>query len=237
MRRAILAAIAALTIGAAPAVGYLDSSALPDSSRFVPPPPGPGSPAFAADLAAYREAERGTPAWRQAIDQLDPSSAAARRHVSCALGVTLDPATTPVTLRLLQRTLVDGDRAAGKAKQLYKRARPYAAAASAVTCDHSAKGAGSSPSYPSGYASAGWLWGLLLSRIVPERTNELLAFGAAVGDNRVACRVHYPSDVAAGRMVGSAVFAAELGNVDFMADMEAAKAEIMRARSAPAKGC
>ena len=60
----------------------------------------------------------------------------------------------------------------------------------------------------------------------PDKSAEVLARGAAIGDSRVVCGVHFVSDVEAGRRVGAAVFAAEQNAPDFQADLRAAKAEI-----------
>ena len=233
MRWSPPAALAVIFAAAAapPPQGYLEPSALPDATRFVGSPPEPGTPAFAADVAAYESAARGRggPAWVRAGEELDPWSATMREHVACAIGVALDPATTSATLRLLHRSVVDSERAVRRAKAVYRRPRPYASESGAVACDPAAKGSGGSTSYPSGSASTGWLWGLILAEAIPAQAGDALAFGASVGDNRVACRVHYPSDIAAGRMVGAAVFAAERSSPAFRADLELAKAELVRA--------
>lgn len=240
MRFGWLTAATACTLGAATAAqapaGYLDPVALPDPARFIGPPPAAGTPALAADVAAYRAAgaTKGGPAWTRAAQQLDPWNATMLEHASCAIGAVLDPAATPATVRLLHRTVMDAERTAQRAKAVYKRPRPYAAEPGPVACDPRSVGGGGSTSYPSGSAASGWLWGLLLAELRPARAGEALAFGAEIGDNRVACRVHYPSDVTAGRMVGAAVYAAERSSPAFLADVESAKREIA---AAPPKRC
>ncbi len=232
--------VAASTVAISAAVaqgmppGYLDASALPDATRFIAPPPAPGTPAFAADRAAHRAARAriGDATWKRAAEELDPSSAAMRAHVSCVIGAALDPATTPVTLRLLERLGTDAERTAGRVKALYKRPRPYTDEPGAQACDPKAKAGMGSTSYPSGYAATGWLWGFALASLAPGRRDDAIAFGASIGDNRVACRVHYPSDVMAGRLVGSAVYAAEIENPAFLADLALARAEVAKARAA-----
>src|SRR5690348_246917 len=53
--------------------GYLGRAELPDMSKVLPPPPAPGSPAFAADEAAYRDAKplHGTARWNFAARDAD----------------------------------------------------------------------------------------------------------------------------------------------------------------------
>ena len=54
-------------------------------------------------------------------------------------------------------------------------------------------------SYPSGHTAFGWAWGLILSELVPTRTNEIIRRGRAYGVSRMVCNVHWKSDVEAGR--------------------------------------
>ena len=84
-------------------------------------------------------------------------------------------------------------------------------------------------SYPSGHASRGWMIALVLSDMVPEKANALLARGRDYGDSRVVCAEHFPSDVEAGRMVGAAVYAAARADPQFASDFAAAKSELRAA--------
>ena len=61
----------------------------------------------------------------------------------------------------------------------------------------------------------------------------------AIGQSRLVCGMHYPSDVAAGEDLGRAVFAAAAAQPAFAADLAAARAEMaaLRARGATAPGC
>ena len=63
-------------------------------------------------------------------------------------------------------------------------------------------------SYPSGHATQGWAYALILASLVPEKATPILARGRAYGESRIVCGVHWLSDVAAGRLTGTAVFAA-----------------------------
>lgn len=233
------AAVAGAAIAQGLPTGYLDATALPEVTRLIGPPPAPGTPAFAADRAAHQAAggRIGDATWVRAAEELDPSSPQMRRHVSCAIGVALDPATTPVTLAMLDRLMVDAERTAGRAKALYKRPRPYTDDPTAQACDPKARPGAGSTSYPSGSATTGWVWGLALASLVPDRRDDALAFGASVGDNRVACRMHYPSDIMAGRMVGSAVYAAEIETAAYLGDLKLARAEVAKARTGNAPIC
>jgi len=216
---------------------YLRPGSLPDPRGYLPPPPQPGSPAAAADRAAYESALAGRdgPAWRQAVAQADIRSPGVRRQIMCALGARLDLTPASAVGRLMSRSGLALAQASEQAKAVWPRDRPYVGEKDAVTCDPNANFGTQSPSYPSGHAAIGWMWALMLAELAPDRSGGLLGWGAGVGDNRIACRVHYPSDVAAGRMLGAAVLARLRAEPAFRADLEAARAEIGAARAAGAK--
>lgn len=211
---------------------YLDMAALPDPTAYLQPPPAPGSPAFAADRAAYDSALAGRDgqAWKRAVSQASLRAPAVQRQLMCALGVKLDPSPAGAYGRLMLRSALTLGAASERAKAVWKRDRPYVGEAGAVTCDPDANFGPQSPGYPSGHAAIGWMWGLMLAELAPERVDRLLAWGREMGDNRVACRVHYPSDVAAGRTMGAALLARLRAEPAFRADLKAARAEIAAAR-------
>lgn len=213
---------------------YLTPDQLPDPRAYLAPPPAPGTPAFAADRAAYAAALAGKDGrgWRRAIGQARVRSPAVEGQIMCALGTKLDATPKSAFGRLMQRSAITLSQASEQSKAAWNRDRPYVGETGAVTCDPDANFGKQSPGYPSGHAGIGWMWGLMLAQLAPDRTAQLLAWGAELGDNRVACRVHYPSDVAAGRLLGAAVLARLQSDPAFQADMTAARAEIAAAKAA-----
>jgi acid phosphatase (class A) len=228
-------AVAAQPQPAAPQ-GYLTADQLPDPTAYLQPPPQPGTPAFAADRAAYEAslAGRDGPAWKRAQTQLSVRSPAVQAQLMCAIGVRVDPTPASAFGRLMQRTALTLGTASEQSKAVWNRDRPYVGEGAPVACDPELDFGAHSPSYPSGHAGLGWLWGMLLAEIAPERAAAALAWGSEIGSNRIACRVHYPSDVAAGRQLGAALYARLQGDAGFRADMAAAKAEVAAARAAGA---
>jgi acid phosphatase (class A) len=81
-------------------------------------------------------------------------------------------------------------------------------------------------SYPSGHATQGWAYALILAALVPEKATAILVRGRAYGESRVVCGVHWLSDVVAGRLTGTSTVAALMGDPTFRADLDKARAEL-----------
>jgi len=82
--------------------------------------------------------------------------------------------------------------------------------------------------YPSGHAISGYLEAFTLIAMFPEKSNAIMARADEYAHNRLVCGVHYPSDLAASRLVASAAFGYMLANPTFEADLTAARTEIRR---------
>lgn len=83
------------------------------------------------------------------------------------------------------------------AKDAVDRARPEAARA-AIELP-------TSPSFPSGHASGAFASAVTLALLVPRLRAPALALAALIAFSRVYLGVHYPSDVAAGALLGTAL--------------------------------
>lgn len=222
--------------------GYLAKEALPDGLALLPPPPAEGSAAQARDEEAAKRAlaQNGTPRWDLATQDADISFPNAAGTFSCALGAPVTEADTPHLYGLLRRSMTDAGLATYAAKDTYKRLRPFQVNKQPICSPAYQKRLEDNGAYPSGHASLGWAWALILSEIAPEQTNAILARGMAFGESRVICNVHWESDVAGGRVVGAGVVARLHAEPAFRADLEAARAELVTARArkvAPARDC
>lgn len=216
--------------------GYLAPEARPDSLALVPPPPAAESVAFALDkdtarLAQTQWAKPGSARWKQAQLDADLSFPAAAGTFSCALNAPVSEAQTPRLYMLLRRTLVDAGLATYRAKDRYNRTRPFVAThTSSCTPGEEAKLA-KDGSYPSGHSAAGWAWALVLTEVAPDRADAILARGRAFGQSRIACNVHWQSDVNEGRMVAAATVARMHADPVFEADLAAARDELAKVRA------
>ena len=222
--------------------GYLTKEEQLNSKLFVLPPPVEGSAQQAFDTAwMERMLElKGTARWDLAAEDADLSFPAAADVFSCALGLEISEVGTPALYLLLRRTLTDIGLAPYSAKNAYQRERPFMVSDTPVCTPQDEEALRKDGSYPSGHTAIGWGWALILTELVPERAEEILARGRAFGENRNICNAHWYSDVVAGQLVGAAAVARLHADEEFLAAMEAANAEIDQALSegrAPKKDC
>lgn len=212
--------------------GYLDPAQVPDSLALVPPPPAEGSAAMAADREAYGKtvAESSPERWAQAAADANLVFPASVKGFGDILGVEIDSAKTPHLAMLLQRSMIDAGLGTYKAKAHYARVRPFVAMESATCSPQDEAALRKDGSYPSGHASIGWAWALVLTEVAPEKANALLQRGRDFGESRVVCRVHWRSDVAAGRLVAAGVVALLQADPVFSAQMALARSEVAGAR-------
>lgn len=221
--------------------GYLDAPALDGLTAAVPAPPRPGSDVDLADkarsarLAALEDTDR----WLLATAHAELRPPLALQHFNCALGVRLEPQAAPQLTRLMQRLFQDADAAAEGVKARVFRARPVGDDPVRRSCQRVTEAGRRSASYPSGSSTVAVVYGEAFAALDPERAPEIRRMAHEIGQSRLVCGMHYPSDVAAGEVLGRAVFAAAADRPEFPADMAAARAELaaVRAAGASAPGC
>lgn len=211
-------------------MGYLPMNNPLRSDEFIPPPPAAGSAeqaaddAFSARLLANQDTARFELAAADA--HLGPESTAA---FSCAVGFEISQEETPYLQMLLRRTLTDLGLATYGAKNAYQRQRPFMSNQQPICTPKEEEMLRSDGSYPSGHTAIGWGWALILSDLVPDRAEQILARGIAFGESRNVCNVHWRSDVQAGMVVGSAAFARLQSNADFLEARDLARTEVSAA--------
>ncbi len=232
---AVITAVAACTEYTVSDVskGYLKPDDLPDSLIIIPPPPARGSAGLALDEEAGKKnlLLQGTLRWRLATLDADLSFPAAAKSFSCALNAPVTEKDTPKLYRLMRRVLIDAGASTAKAKNKYRRTRPYLVNKEPTCAPDQEKSLKDSGSYPSGHTAIGWAWALILSEIAPDRRNEILARGRVFSESRIVCNFHWLSDVTEGYIVGSAVVSRLHADPAFRSDLEAAASELAKIRS------
>lgn len=213
--------------------GYLNGSLIQALADAVPPPPAPGSSTDLADKArsARFKALEDSDRWLLATAHAELRPPLALQHFDCALGVRLGSASTPSLNRLMQRLFDDADAAAELVKARGFRPRPVGDDAERRPCQRVSEAGRKSASYPSGSSTVATIYGEAFAALEPQRADDVRRTAHEMGLSRLVCGMHYPSDVAAGSVLGKAVFDAAAATPDFDADLIAARAELAAVRA------
>jgi acid phosphatase (class A) len=215
--------------------GYLPEKAVVDSAALLPPPPKVGSVAAALDqdVARANLTLRGGDRWRLAAMDANLSFPEAAGVFSCSLGAAVTEQDTPRLYRMLRRVMTDAGVATFAAKDKYQHARPFMLDDQPICTPDKERSLRAQGSYPSGHASIGWAWALVLVEASPDESEAILARGRAFGESRLVCNVHWLSDVIEGRFIGAATVARLHAAPEFLADLAAARTELAAARAKP----
>lgn len=222
--------------------GYLDPKALPNSLVLIPRPPEAGSTAQLQDDEVARKtfALHGTPRFTLAEKDFDLKFSSLMSDFSCALDAQITEEAAPYLSTLLRRSVSDIGLSTYAAKNYYHRTRPFQQNHESIGVPKYQSDLEKDPSYPSGHTAIGWGLALILTEIMPDRADQLLARGRAFGESRMVVNHHWYSDVIWGRYMGAATVARLHADPTFRADMEAARAEVAAIRTkglAPAGDC
>jgi acid phosphatase (class A) len=211
--------------------GYLVLEKIPVGKDILAPPPLPGSAEFAEDETSYHKTGllKQTPRWQQAALDADISFPRAATVFSCATGKTLSKETTPHLYLVLERSTQDVLRIVSEAKKKYPKDRPFEIYKEPTCIPEQEPALKSSGAYPSGHAALGQVWGDLFSDLVPEKEAAIHRRAYEFGQSRVVCRVHFQSDVDAGRLLGTIIYARLKANPEFALDFKKVKVELERA--------
>lgn len=128
----------------------------------------------------------------------------------------------PLTSELLSKVLHDATVYIVEFKLKYPRPRPYALEPS-IKVEQQMQPPHSS--FPSGHSFGSYVNAELLSRLAPERREDLLAEAHGFAWSRELLGVHYPSDSEAGRVLASEFVKFLFENKQFVKDFEAVKNE------------
>lgn len=211
---------------------YLVAKERPDMAAILSPPPALATPSDASDQALFRSTRglKDTPRWALAAHDADAKPRSLLADFGCALGVDLGKAPPPVLDKMLHRVLGDIEVAFRTAKADVKRLRPLVGNDLPI-CVQRTPRLENTFSYPSGHATRGWTYALILAELAPDHATAILQRGRVYGESRVVCGAHWGSDVEAGRTVGAALVAALHGNAEFRVDLDQARIEIAADRA------
>ena len=208
-----------------------------DPSRLLPAPAGNGSEAQQKELAAEKLLVKTRT--QQRFEQAKWDNAHESPEAFAAvLGTGFDLAKLPATAKLLAAVMNDQAIVAGTAKEFFHRAAPVVASSVGATtykdwtCDANAKPPAekSSRAYPSGHVTMGYALAVILSALMPEKSQAILTRAADYAYSREVCGDHYHSDIEAGHALGNSLGILLLNNTALKPQMEAARTELRAAR-------
>lgn len=233
---AALVGIAAVAIAAAPGgMAFLEDGYL-SLVDVVPPAPIAQEPRGIADREIFKltRALKGSRRWDMAVADVPSDTASLMRDFSCAARINLTPLDAPKTAALLDKASRDTGRETNALKAYYKKKRPFLLDSGEI-CVARTDDLSASYDYPSGHATRGWTWALILAELLDDRAAPILARGRAYGESRIVCGVHNASAVEAGRMVAGATLAVVRTEPAYGDAVAAARAELaaLRKMSAP----
>jgi acid phosphatase (class A) len=200
-----------------------------DPVLLLPAPPGEDAPASVEGRAELRRIAGGRTPERLAQARHDDEVEDVR-SIADVLGPAFDLQRLPATARLFADLHTEESIAVKQAKAYFKRERPFHAEPALDVCDdgHDVKN-----SYPSGHAMMGYSAAAVLANLMPGNAQIILARASDYAENRLVCGVHYRSDVAASQVLGNVVVARLMAKPAFVAELEAARAELTAAHIAP----
>jgi len=218
-----------------------------DAPALIGPTPAADSTAQRADLQAVLHAQRVAHARHTTARALADVELSCARITNAVAEFHGQPE-AEAPLAFLNRAARQAATLTGVAKRYWQRPRPYLASHRVERLGDVAVGAAlpENPAgdaayrqlrdhsgYPSGHAGFGQVCTILLARMVPERRGEIFERSLSYSESRLILGAHYPSDVAAGRSLGTATAALLFANPCFEEDFSSARAALRHALGLP----
>jgi acid phosphatase (class A) len=228
MRRALLLAAATLALVAAkhgPSAPLLLGDANFDPALLLPAPPTDDSALGRAELAQLHVID----ATRTAAEIEHAKADDAVKSVAMFAGVMgpgFDLDRLPATKALFHTVRTEEKAAADRAKDHFRRNRPWITDPSLHPCSTDDE---PQSSYPSGHTSMGYSMGAILARLVPAKAPAILARSADYAHGRLVCEVHFPGDVVAGQAFGMMIAERLMEQPAFERQFTAASGELAAA--------
>jgi acid phosphatase (class A) len=208
-----------------------------DPGRLLPPPPEDGSPTQVTDMAAmWKLVKSRTPErFKQAQWDNDHEDISA---FAATIGPDFDLKKLPATVKLFSEVQNDENLLAVTAKAYFHRkfATELDAGLIDLNCDPAdvresmAKPGGrKAASWPSGHATMGYSFAIILASLIPEKAQAIMVRARDYGYSREVCGDHYHDDVEASHALGTAAGIMLLQNAALQPLIEASRAELRAA--------
>lgn len=203
-----------LAVALLPFFAFADWTQLSHEEFTLSPPPMKGSSAYEKDIRTLlTEQSRRTDAQCDlAASQLHPTFEnmfVESEVLSASQGRKYGP--------LIEKVMKVTEKISGHFKGKYQRVRPYDADKRIQPCIQKP---GGQRSYPSSHSSMATAATCVLAIALPNRAEQLEAYGEEISNIRYVVGVHFPSDVAAGKKLGKEICELIAQNEDFQAELE-----------------
>ena len=190
-----------------------------DPVALLPAAARPGSAEEAVNLAT-------TVAVHKACNPDDLAAAKSQQRFNVyvftpVIGPFFQRDTLPATQTFFHRVHNTTEDIQNAAKTAFHRTRPYVLDPSLADGQPE-----NNYSYPSGHACQGTVYALILADLFPDKRDDILALGRAIGWHRVQFGKHFPTDIYAGRVLAQAIYRQLKASPDYQRDLAAARTEL-----------
>jgi acid phosphatase (class A) len=200
---------------------YISNSAV-NLRNVVPDPPAPGTSAGRADLDAVIASQAARTS--ASIMQAQADRKRSIKAFADAIGGSFSSGRFPLTTELVDDAVDDTRGIMSQSKSIWRRERPFKLDRSIMPCVKEPDTA----SYPSSHATSGYVMGLLLAEMLPEKAGTIRARADEFANGRLVCGVHFPTDISAGRRAAEAIVFRLKADPQFSKDYAAARNEFRR---------
>lgn len=223
----IAAMMAAMGYAGTPEI-YIEAEQLPHLLYIMPAPPAFNSPEFAYDEVRYnwgKEQRQDSARLATAIADAEWNNLeVVLSRWQEAFGMPITEAATPHIYALLVNSITTVDPMRVEPKAFYHRQRPFERYGDPMP-SHEEPFLRGEGSYPSGHSLRGWLIGLVLAQVAPERAEAIMARSWEYCNSRVIVGAHWQSDVDNSRTAASVGFCALQAGERFRAHVLKAQQE------------
>ena len=228
MRKILLLAAATMLVAAkhgTPDAPLLLNAGNLDPALVLPEPPRDDSPLGKAELAQLHAIDHS----RTPDEVAHAKADGATKNVTIfanVMGPGFDLDRLPATKALFHTVREEEKAAVDRAKDHFRRNRPWITDPSLNSCT---KDDEPQSSYPSGHTSMGYSMAAILARLAPSKAPAIMARAADYAQSRLVCEVHFPGDVTAGQAFGMIIAERLMEQATFRVQFETARVELTKA--------
>lgn len=83
--------------------------------------------------------------------------------------------------------------------------------------------------YPSGHTTGSYIYSIVMSLLIPQKSQEFLDYANQISWHRVQVGMHYPQDLAGGKQLATLLIGGLTQNKEFQTDFKKAQEELKKA--------